>query len=125
MATFVPRFLFEQFSQVAYFYFLVQVRTLQPPLRSVAHSADRCRAGREAIAGIIIAGIAQRSGAHACRTAACGGCADATSTLHCRMCCLTVSQTACAGIPGVLVGGVALQAVGPTLALVLVLLVTA
>lgn len=27
--TFVPRFLFEQFSQIAYFYFLVQVRLVQ------------------------------------------------------------------------------------------------
>jgi len=30
VATFLPRFLFEVFSQVAYFYFLVQVRTLTP-----------------------------------------------------------------------------------------------
>ena len=57
VATFVPRFLFEQFSQVAYFYFLVQVRTLQSSLQSVAHSADSCSAEREPIAS-----IAQRSG---------------------------------------------------------------
>lgn len=36
VVTFLPRFLFEQFSQVAYFYFLVQVRALQLRSRNSA-----------------------------------------------------------------------------------------
>jgi Phospholipid-translocating ATPase N-terminal len=36
VVTFVPRFLFEQFSQVAYFYFLVQVRAFHLTLAPAA-----------------------------------------------------------------------------------------
>jgi len=37
VVTFVPRFLFEQFSQIAYFYFLVQVRG---NLRRLPHTSS-------------------------------------------------------------------------------------
>ena len=42
MVTFVPRFLFEQFSQVAYFYFLVQVCGVLPSPNSRAHKYEIC-----------------------------------------------------------------------------------
>jgi Phospholipid-translocating ATPase N-terminal len=38
VVTFVPRFLFEQFSQVAYFYFLVQVGTVLLPFDLLEHN---------------------------------------------------------------------------------------
>lgn len=42
MVTFVPRFLFEQFSQVAYFYFLVQVCAAAAVLLRPAGSLQDC-----------------------------------------------------------------------------------